>query len=88
MFLVKQVTLEVKSFGFTEMKETTGPVTQHHIPEDFNSNNCVRTTNLIQICLACECSKFVMKLQLIKPRPIYINASLLCLVAVLTTQLT
>jgi len=36
IFCVKQVTLEVKSFGFFEMKETTGPVTQHHIPENFN----------------------------------------------------
>ena len=56
IFSVKQVTLGVKSFWFSEMKETTGPVTQHHIAEDFNSNNCVRTSNITQICLACECS--------------------------------
>jgi hypothetical protein len=38
--------------------------------------------------LTASVQMFVMKLQLIKPRLIYINASLLCLVVILTTELT
>ena len=38
--------------------------------------------------LPASVEMFVMKLQVIKPSPIYINVSLLCLVWVLTTQWT
>jgi hypothetical protein len=33
---VKHVNVMVKAFGFFEMDKTAHPLTQHHIPEDFD----------------------------------------------------